>query len=100
MGGVADRGDDQVAQGLGVLGIARGGLDGDRDHLTGAGHRHLDQVTAGGAGHRPGGQLVLRGGQLGLHRLSLRHQALQVESTRIEHDVSFVTGPAHATGRE
>src|SRR5262245_56857170 len=74
--GVPDRGDDQVGEGLGVLGVDHLGVDGERLQFAGAGHGRGDRPAARAAGHLGVGQLFLGGQELLLHFLRLRHDLL------------------------
>src|SRR4051794_3414206 len=75
---VAHGGDDQVLQGLHVVGVDRLRVDGQRSQLAAAGERGGDQPAARGAGDLGRRQLGLRRGELLLHLLSLLEQLLHV----------------------
>ena len=74
LGGVGDRTDDQILQGLDIGGIDDLRVDRHADHLTAATHGDLDQPAAGLAVHLGVGQRLLSLHQLLLHLLRLREQ--------------------------
>src|SRR5215217_8224309 len=67
--GVVEGGDDQVLQGLEVVGVDGGRRDGDGGDVAAAGHGGGDQAPAGGAGDLGARQLLLSGHELLLHLL-------------------------------
>ena len=72
--GVPDRGDDQVGQRLGVVGVDRLRVDGQAEQLTGPGDQRGHQTTTRAALDLLALQVGLRFHQLVLHRLRLREQ--------------------------
>jgi hypothetical protein len=95
--GVADRGEDQVGQALGVVGVDGAGFDAKPDDLAPAGDGRVHQAAARRAGHLGLGQLLLGLQQAGLHLLGLLEQRRQVATAglgwAVHCTLRFVRGP-------
>src|SRR4051812_41170749 len=96
--GVADGGDDEVLQGLQVVGVDGGRRNGQGGELAAAGHGGGDQVASGRAGDLGARELLLRRDQLLLHLLGLLEQLRHVGLASGEHAPSV--GRRTDTGRD